>query len=250
MTMPDTAAFWDRLYAEVRAFKAALPDDAGPKGRGFAILYNPPAPGGLLVMGLHPRRGGAVDARRHAAAEQGPPAQHLNVSERGGDLLSALRELLGAVELEDAEAQAIWQAITRGNRTNLWFFGASGPEEWESAAFWGHRGAALRGEVEAACLRWHGEMMQSLRPAGLLFEGLASYSHLAGHWGDRLQEYGVVARSEGKGRLAVEGDLAVHGRQLPLLAIRHPSSCWVLAGEDRRLLGEAIVRFCKRTRVA
>lgn len=250
MTRPDTASFWDRLYAEVRAFKAALPVDAGPKERGFAVLYNPPAAGELLVMGLHPRRRGAADARRHAAAEQGPPAKHLNVSERGGDLLSALQELLGAVELGDAEAQDVWRAITCGNRTNLWFFGASGPEEWESAAFWGHRGAALRAEVEAACLRWHGEMMQSLQPAGLLFEGLASYSHLAGHWGDRLQEHGVIVRTEGKGRLAVEGGLAFHGRQLPVLAIRHPSSCWVLAAEDRRLLGEAIVRFCKLAQVA
>lgn len=246
MTMPDTASFWERLYAEVRAFKAALPNDAGPKERGFAILYNPPVPGALLVMGLHPRRRGAADARRHEAAEQGPPAEHLNVSERGSDLLSALQALLAAADLTDAEAQAVWRAMTRGNRTNLWFFGASGPEEWESAAFWGHRGAALRDEVETACLQWHGRMMQQLQPAGLLFEGLASYSHLADHWGDRLQEHGVVARTDGKGRLAVEGRATLDDRELPVLAIRHPSSCWILDDEDRRLLGQAVARFCQR----
>lgn len=250
MSMQDTAAFWDRLYAEVRAFKAGLPDDAGPKERGFAILYNPPVPEELLVMGLHPRRRDAAEARQNAAAEQGPPTEHLNVSERGGDLLSALQELLAAADLADAEAPAVWRAMTRSNRTNLWFFGASGPDEWESAAFWGHRGATLRGEVEAACLRWHGEMMQRLQPAGLLFEGLASYSHLADHWGDRLEQKAVLARFEGKGRLAVEGSMTLDDRELPIIAIRHPSSCWVLGAEERRLLGQAIARFCQRVDLA
>lgn len=248
--MPDTASFWDRLYARVRAFQATLPDDAGPKGRGFSILNNPPVPGELLVMGLHPRRRNAADARNNAAAEQGPPTGHRNVSERGSDLLSALRELLAAADLTDAEVQGVWRALTRGNRTNLWFFGAGGPEEWESAAFWGHGGATLRGEVEAACLRWHGEMMQQLQPAGILFEGLASYSHLADHWGDRLEQDAVLARTEGKGRLAVEGRLTLDDRALPVIAIRHPSSCWVLGTEDRRLLGQAIAHFCQRIGLA
>jgi hypothetical protein len=244
--MADTSSFWDRLYAEVRAFRAELPDDAGPKDRGFAVLYNPPAPGELLVMGLHPRRRDAADARGHAAAEQGPPAEHLNISDRGGDLLGALRELLVAAELEPAESEAVWRAVTGGNKTNLWLFGASGPEEWESEAFWGERGAALRAEVEAACLRWHGAMMQVLQPAGLLFEGLASYSHLADHWGDRLEEHALLARTEGKGRLAVEGRVLLDDRALPVLAMRHPSSCWVLGAEDRRLLGQALARFCRQ----
>lgn len=243
--MSEPASYWDRLYAEVRAFRAALPDDAGPKERGFAILYNPPAPRGLLAMGLHPRRRDAADARQHAAAEQGPPAEHLNVSDRGGDLLGALRELLAAADLTQADARASWRAITGGNKTNLWFFGASGPEEWESEAFWGERGEALRAEVEAACLQWHDQMMQVLQPAGLLFEGLASYSHLAHHWGDRLREHAVLPRTEGKGRLAVEGRVLLDERALPVLAIRHPSSCRVLCADDRHLLGQAIARFCR-----
>lgn len=248
--MPNTASFWDRLYTQVRAFKETLPDDAGAKERGFAILYNPPVPGELLVMGLHPRRRDAAEARRYASAEQHPPAEHLNVSDRGGDLLSALQEVLGAADLAPAQAREVWRALTQGNRTNLWFFGASGPEEWESAAFWGHRGLALRGEVEAACLQWHAQIMQWLQPAGLLFEGLASYSHLADHWGDRVQQHRVIARTEGQGRLAVEGRVALDGRQLPLLAIRHPSSCRVLAAQDKRVLGQSIARFCEQVQVA
>ncbi len=235
--------FWARLYAEVRDLQGALPDDAAAKQRGCAILSGPPVPGELLLMGLHPRRepGGAAPNLEHGSWLQANP------TERDGAPSQRLGNLIAAANLPDADKRAIRDALARANETYLWFLGASGAPEWKDAGFWGHRGEALRSEVEAACLAWHERMLPVLKPGGLLCVGLAIHGNLAERWGEKFREREVIPRHERPGRLAVEADIEVAGRSIPFLALRQSLDDWASAPpEERAALGAALGRFSVR----
>lgn len=237
---------WAQLYAEVRRLRDALPNDAAAKQRGGAIFGRPPEPGRLLVMGLHPR---CEPGDRAPDLECGPPAQTSEQTVDDGAPSQRLAKLVAAAGLEEADERAVRDALACANETYLWFFGASGAPEWKSADFWGHRGEALRAEVEAACLDWHARILPALRPAGMLCVGLAIHGNLAERWDDQLRERAVIPRPEREGRVAVEADLAVAGRPVPLLAIRQSRDDWASAPDERDALGAALARFSARAGV-
>lgn len=244
--MVRAVEFWAQLYAEVRRLRDALPDDAAAKKRGGAILGRPPAPGELLVMGLHPR---CEPGDRASDLDCGPPSHPPELIDATRTPTQRLARPVAAAGLDERDARAVHDALARASESYLWFFGASGAPEWNSADFWGNRGQALRAEVEAACLDWHERMLPALRPAGLLCVGLAIHGNLGARWGKQLRERAVIPRLEGEGRLAVEADIAVGGRTVPFLAIRQSRDDWASAPEDGTAIGRALARFSARAGV-
>ncbi len=241
--MIQAAESWAQLYAEVRRLRDALPNDAAAKQRGGTILGRPPAPGELLVMGLHPR---CDPGERAPDLERGPPSQDRDQTGDDGAPSQRVAKLIAAADGEGPDKQAVSAALARANETYLWLFGATGAPEWKSAEFWGHRGELLRAEVEAACLDWHERIIPALRPAGLLCVGLAVHGNLAARWDDQLRERAVIPRPEREGRLAVEADITIAGRAVPFLAFRQSRDDWASAPEERAALGAALARFSAR----
>lgn len=241
--MAQEGEFWPRLYAEVRRLRDALPSGAAARERGGAILGRPPAPGELLLMGLHPR---CEPGDRAVDLDGGPPSHRPALTDDTGPPSRRLAPLVAAAGLDDGGARAVQDALARASESYLWFFGAGGAPEWNSAAFWGYRGEALRAEVEAACLDWHERILPALRPAGLLCVGLAIHGNLAARWGDQLHERAVIPRPERDGRLAVEADITVAGRTVPFLAMRQSRDDWASAPDERAALGAALARFSAR----
>lgn len=245
--MVQAAEFWAQLYAEVRRLRDTLPDDAPAKQRGGAVLVRPPAPGELLIMGLHPR---CEPGECAPGLDRGPPIYPPELTEHASRAPSQrLAPLVAAAGLDEPHAGAVREALARATECYLWFLGASGAPEWNSAQYWGHRGEALRAEVEAACMDWHERILPELRPAGLLCLGLAIHGNLAERWGEALRERAVIRRPERAGRLAVEAELTIAGQTVPFLAMRQSRDDWVSAPEERAALGAALARFGARAGV-
>ncbi|MEX0607656.1 MAG: hypothetical protein WD382_10805 [Halofilum sp. (in: g-proteobacteria)] len=244
--MVQEVDFWTRLYAEVRELRDSLPNDVAAKHRGGAILGRPPAPGELLVIGLHPR---CEPGERGAELDYGPPSRPSEPNDPSRPPSQRIDRLVAAADLDERATRAMRDALARASESYLWFFGAGGAPEWNSSEFWGQRGETLRSAVEAACLDWHERILSVLRPAGLLCVGLAIHGNLAARWGDQLRERAVIPRPEGDGRLAVEADIAIAGQTVPFLATRQSRDDWASAPEERTELGAALARFSARAGV-
>jgi hypothetical protein len=104
-------AFWNLLYGDVRDLKTSLPEDAQAKHRGFAILFNPPRPGRLLLVGLNPRRTNSSYVSLQPEGEQKPPGTHLYTQPRGGKLANVMRMFAESSAADGLPAGTVWEML-------------------------------------------------------------------------------------------------------------------------------------------
>lgn len=239
---------WDRLYREVFSLKESLPDDAEAKRRGFSVLFNPPRPNRLLLIGLNPSRSDGTYIARHPESEQYPPGAHLYTEARGGKLAKAMHEIVSRAEGDVMSPDAVWDAIISGNKINLIFFGSANLSEWNSQVFWGSGGSRLRRLVETSCGDWVRNIYQHLRPTGILCEGLETFDRCCrlGLGDVRVKNVTMRPGREGQ-RLLVEAQLVTLERQIPLFGILHPTGGRARSEHESVLIGNAVARFCERS---
>lgn len=237
------------IYAEVQAFREAMPVDVPVRDNGFSILLAPPREGAVAFVGINPRRSDGAHARRYPEAMQRPPSEHLYLSARGGDMAAALERMVAAADLT-AEVQAqVGAALRDTNALNMWFFGTANVTEWRADRVWGTGGAALRSETERMCAVWVSRALGALHPPVIVALGIAAYrnlrSELADHGG---WTFGETERQP----LVSSGGHALNSvcwceatapwGPVHVVGIPHPTGARGLSSANRAVLGAVVAR--------
>ncbi len=211
--------FVERIYGEVAEVHESLPETV--KERGFAIFYNPPVHGGLLLIGLNPRREDASYAIEHPEAHQGPPPKHLYLEGRGGNLGAKMRTWFDAVP-------GGGELLRSSNKVNAIFFGSAGEQEWKRPEFWGVRRSPMKAAAEARCREWVRQIVSHVEPCGILVEGMSAFDRVRADERLKIETKAVVKLAQQ--RVAIH---AIALGSIPLLAIAHPSNAHLTKAEAR-----------------